>query len=48
MVDCVTRVGGLALLWKNSMDIVVDSASLNHIDVIINKGKDDAWRFIGI
>ena len=47
-MDCVTRAGGLALLWKNSMDIVVDSASLNHIDVIINKGKDDAWRFTGI
>nr|POF17280.1 hypothetical protein CFP56_18392 [Quercus suber] len=30
------------------MDIDVDSTSLNHIDVIINKGKEDAWRFTGI
>nr|POF25281.1 hypothetical protein CFP56_48295 [Quercus suber] len=30
------------------MDIVVDLASLKYIDVIINKGKDDAWRFTGI
>ena len=48
VVDRVTRAGGIALLWKNSMDIVVDSASLNHVDVIINKGKEDAWRFTGI
>ncbi|XP_075670045.1 uncharacterized protein LOC142639793 [Castanea sativa] len=26
----------------------VDSASLNHIDAVINKGKADAWRFTGI
>ena len=48
VVECVTRASGIALLWKNSMDIEVDSASLNHIDVIINKGKYDAWRFTGI
>lgn len=48
MVGYVTRVGGLAFLWKSLVDIDVDSASLNHIDAIINKGKDDAWRFTGI
>lgn len=42
VVDRVTGAGGLALLWKNSIDIDVDSASLHHIDAIINKGKDDA------
>ena len=25
----------------------VESSSLNHIDVLINKGKDDKWRFTG-
>lgn len=48
VVSYVTRAGGLALLWKNSADINVDSASLNHIDAIINKGREDAWRFTGI
>ena len=48
VVGRVTRAGGLALLWKSSVDIDVDSTSLNHIDAIINKGKEDAWRFTGI
>lgn len=48
VVDRVTRVGGQAFLWKNTIDIDVDSASLHHIDAIIYKGKDDAWQFIGV
>ena len=43
-----TRAGGLALLWRNSVQINVDSSSLNHIDVIVNKGKENSWRFTGI
>ena len=39
--------GGLALYWKNSMDVHVDSFSKYHIDSIINKGNDEAWRFTG-
>ena len=48
VVGRITRAGGLALLWKNSIDIDVVSASLNHIDAIINKDKEDAWRFTGV
>ena len=48
VVPKVTRASGLALLWKNSVQIGVESSSLNHIDVIVNKGKDDSWRFTGI
>lgn len=48
VVECVTRASGLAVLWKHSVDIIVDSASQNHIDVIINKGKEETWRFTGI
>ena len=29
------------------MELEVESSSLNHIDVSINKGKDDGWRFTG-
>ncbi|XP_050259116.1 uncharacterized protein LOC126704130 [Quercus robur] len=39
--------GGLALYWKNSFDVHVDSFSKYHIDSIINKGSDEAWRFTG-
>ena len=48
VVPRVTRAGGLALLWKNMIQIDVDSSSLNHIDVIVNKGQVDSWRFTGI
>ena len=43
-----TRAGGLALLWRNSVQIDVDSSSLNHIEVIVNKGKENSWSFMGI
>ena len=29
------------------MELEVESTSLNHIDVSINRGKDDGWRFTG-
>jgi len=48
VVPRITRAGGLALFWKHSVQIDIDSSSLNYIDVIVNKGKDDSWRFTGI
>ena len=39
--------GGLALMWKNSSDVWVDSFSSYHIDAIIKGGTKDAWRLIG-
>ena len=41
------RGGGLALLWKNSSVVWVDSFSSYHIDAIINGGTEDAWRLTG-
>ena len=26
----------------------IESSSQNHVDVVINKGKENAWRFTGI
>ena len=34
--------GGLALYWKNVIDVQVDSFSKYHIDSIINKGDEEA------
>ena len=48
VVPKVTRASGLALLWKNSVQIDVESSSLNHINIIVNKGKNDSWRFTSI
>ena len=41
------RGGGLAIMWKKEVDFSVDTYSPNHIDAIINKGKEDEWRFTG-
>ena len=39
--------GGLALYWKNSIDLHVMSSSPTYIDAVANPGMDDAWRFTG-
>ena len=41
------RGGGLALYWRNSIDLSIDTFSKNYIDAIINKGKEASWRFTG-
>ena len=42
-----TRGGGLVLFWRESVNISVASFDKNHIDAIINKNKENEWRFIG-
>lgn len=44
-VSKIIRAGGLALFWKKIFDLHVESFSLNHIDVLINKGKANVWHF---
>ena len=46
-VSRLTRGGGLVLFWKKDFDLQVMSSSQNHIDVLINKGKENVWRFTG-
>lgn len=46
-VSKVTIGGGLALFWKKEFVVDIESSSLNHIDVLINKGKEDEWQFTG-
>lgn len=46
-VSKITRGGGLALLWKKDVKLSVESSFPHHIDALINKGKEDVWRFIG-
>ena len=33
--------GGVTVMWKKDVDFTVDTYSPNHIDAIINKGKED-------
>lgn len=44
-VSKVNHDGGLALFWKKYFKLRVVSSSLNHIDTVIFKGTDKAWRF---
>ena len=35
----------MAVFWKKKVDFSVDTYSLNHIDAVVNKGKEEEWRF---
>ena len=47
IVPRVNSGGGLALYWKNGIDLHVLDASPTFIDAVVNPGVDDAWRFTG-
>ena len=46
-VERINRGGGLVLFWKNEIEVDIETSSLNHIDVIINKNSEKPWRFTG-
>jgi hypothetical protein len=35
---------GLALFWKNNLNLSISNYSCSHIDSVINPGTDNAWR----
>ena len=35
------------LFWKKDFDLQVMSSSHNHIDVLVNRGEENVWRFTG-
>ena len=39
--------GGLVLLWRVDIQLRVVSSPFNHVDAIINEGRDNTWRFTG-
>ena len=41
-VSRVTRGRGLALFWKKDVELSVENSSLNYIDVILNKGRENS------
>ena len=47
MVPHCNKAGGLAILWKEGFPLEVVKFSKNYIDFVINKGKENAWRFTG-
>ena len=48
VVLSIRRVGGLALLWKNSLQVDILSYSSGHIDAIVSEEQRlKKWRFTG-
>ncbi|KAK9927239.1 hypothetical protein M0R45_024432 [Rubus argutus] len=44
----VSRAGGIALLWNDSVPVALNSYSSNHIDVLVGASTDPKrWRFTG-
>lgn len=39
--------GGLALYWKNGIDLKVLDSSPTYIDAVVKPGMDDAWWLTG-
>ena len=40
--------GGLVFFWRLTIDVTVKGFSKNYIDAIINKNKENKWRFTRI
>ncbi|KAL0413099.1 UNVERIFIED_CONTAM: hypothetical protein Sradi_1511600 [Sesamum radiatum] len=48
-VDSRGKSGGLALLWRKSVDVLLQSFSRRHIDVSVRLNEtQEWWRFTGI
>ena len=44
-VSRISRGWGVAIFWKEGCNLSLDTYSPNHIEVIIDKGKEEEWRF---
>ena len=47
VAPCVHRAGGLAMHWKNGVNLDIQTYSLNHIDARIMTNPHAPWRIIG-
>jgi endonuclease/exonuclease/phosphatase family metal-dependent hydrolase len=48
MVDSVGRSGGLILMWRDDIRVVIQNYSRRHINAIISMGLDgEEWKFSG-
>ncbi|XP_073152378.1 uncharacterized protein [Henckelia pumila] len=45
-VDCQGKRGGLILMWKYPLNVIVKSFSMRHIDCYVEEGENK-WRFTG-
>jgi hypothetical protein len=48
VVDCEGKGGGLAVLWRRDVDVVVRGKSKYYIDMEVSVTGESAWRFTGM
>jgi hypothetical protein len=48
VVDCEGKGGGLAVLWRSGVNMVLKSKSKNHIDMEVQETGGDKWRCTGV
>jgi exonuclease III len=48
VVDCEGKGGGIAVLWREGVNLVLRSKSKYHIDMQVETTGEDKWRFTGI
>jgi hypothetical protein len=44
-VDCVGKSGGLALLWKEDMEVEIQNFSQRYISTIVKPINGPVWKF---
>ena len=47
-VDSVGKGGGIAVLWRGGIDVMIRGKSKNYIDMVIKEDDGRRWRFTGI
>ena len=47
VVPSVGRSGGLAMIWKEEVNLHIQTYTQNHIDAIIYNNSGPAWRITG-
>ncbi|XP_074377687.1 uncharacterized protein LOC141719204 [Apium graveolens] len=48
VVDCQGQGGGIALLWKNKDEVLLQSYSINHVDVVVSLQGWNQFRLTGL
>ena len=46
-IPSIKRRGGLALMWKEEVDLHIQTFSPNHVDALIFNESNPQWRLIG-
>lgn len=46
-VPSIERRGGLTLMWKEEVDLHIQTYSPNHVDALIFDNSNHPWRLIG-